>query len=115
MNTTQKTIQRERRRARIRAKISGTASCPRCAFFKSNTNVSAQLIDDSTGTTLLSASTNAFKKGTLTERAREAAQSLAKEAQKKNITEIVFDRGGFLYTGVVRTFADVLRENGLKF
>ncbi|WP_031542189.1 50S ribosomal protein L18 [Mesoplasma photuris] len=107
---------RKRRHYRVRNKISGTTSRPRLNVFKSNTNFYAQIIDDTTGTTLVSASTLKLSgnKGNI-EAAEKVAEEIAKLALSKNISEVVFDRGGYLYHGKVKAFADKAREAGLKF
>lgn len=106
-------------RRRIRKKISGVAERPRLAVFRSNTNIYAQLIDDSKGVTLASASSLvkaiAGNKVNKTEQARLVGQLIAKNANEKGITEVVFDRGGNLYHGRVKALADAAREGGLKF
>ncbi|GEL13250.1 50S ribosomal protein L18 [Lapidilactobacillus concavus] len=109
---------RQKRHTRVRAKISGTAERPRLNVFRSNKNIYAQLIDDVEGVTLASASTldkelNAT--GTKVEEAQQVGELIAKRAQAKNITEVVFDRGGYLYHGRVQALAESARENGLKF
>ncbi|WP_026389234.1 50S ribosomal protein L18 [[Acholeplasma] multilocale] len=108
---------RKRRHFRVRNKISGTTSRPRLNVFKSNTNFYAQIIDDTTGTTLVSASTLklGLKNGSNTESAVKVAEDIAKKAVAANIDTVVFDRGGYLYHGVVKAFAEAARENGLKF
>ena len=108
------TSTRDRRRKRIRAKISGSAARPRLAVYKSNTTVYAQLIDDATGKTLAAVSTKGLK-GNKTEAAKAAGVLLAKNAKAANILAVVFDRGGFIYTGRVRALADGAREGGLEF
>lgn len=107
--------QRIRKHKRIRAKISGTQDRPRCVVYKSNKALSAQLVDDTTGTTLLSVTTFTLQQGTKTEKARQLGEKMAKEALAKNITSIVFDRGGFEYTGIIKEFADTARKIGLAF
>lgn len=107
--------QRTRRHNRIRAKVKGTAARPRLAVFKSLSYMYAQLIDDTKGVTLASASDVGLKGKTKTERARLAGVELAKTAKEKKITDVVFDRGGFIYTGRVRAFAEGAREGGLSF
>ncbi|HEY1037443.1 MAG TPA: 50S ribosomal protein L18 [Candidatus Paceibacterota bacterium] len=105
---------RDRRRKRIRAKISGTAERPRLSVYKSNAYIYAQVIDDSKGVTLAAASSmNA--KGNKTEAAKAVGAELAKLAKSKGISKIVFDRGGFIFTGRVRALADGAREGGLEF
>lgn len=106
---------RERRHARIRAKVSGTTSLPRLSVFRSNRFIYAQLIDDSKGLTLASASDMALSGGTKSERAKKVGIALAKEAQAKKIEKVVFDRGGFLYRGRVQALAEGAREGGLVF
>lgn len=114
-NKMTKNEQRTRRHRRIRAKVSGTPARPRLAIFKSNTYFYAQLIDDVKGATLVAASDMGAKGKTKTERAKLAGATLAKEAIAKGIKAVVFDRGGFIYTGRVRAFADGAREGGLAF
>ncbi|OHA92240.1 MAG: 50S ribosomal protein L18 [Candidatus Zambryskibacteria bacterium RIFCSPLOWO2_02_FULL_51_21] len=97
---------RDRKRKKIRAKISGTALRPRLSVFKSNTAVYAQLVDDAAGKTLASA------KGT---DAAKVGNEIAKAASVKKINSVVFDRGGYVYTGKVRALAEAAREGGLKF
>ena len=106
---------RERRRKRIRSKIAGTEARPRLSVFKSNAFIYAQLIDDAAQVTLASASDMLDKKGTKMERAAAVGKKIAEVAQKKNITEIVFDRNGFKYSGRIKTLADSARAAGLKF
>jgi len=97
---------RSRRQARIRAKISGTSERPRLAVFKSNTAIYAQIIDDIKGVTLASASgADALKVGA----------EIAKSAKTKSLEKVVFDRGGYIYTGKVRALAESAREHGLQF
>ncbi|MBC8465193.1 MAG: 50S ribosomal protein L18 [Parcubacteria group bacterium] len=106
---------RIRRHARIRAKVSGTAECPRLSVSKSNTRLYAQLIDDVAGTTLLGVSDAGEKGANKTERARAAGATIAKLAKEKGIERVVFDRGGNLYIGRVRGLAEGAREGGLVF
>jgi large subunit ribosomal protein L18 len=106
---------RIRRHKRIRARVIGSAEKPRLAVFKSNKFIYAQLIDDAKGTTLASASDIKNAKGTKTERAAAIGATIAAEAKKHNITSIVFDRGGFRFTGRVKTLADAARAAGLNF
>ncbi len=116
INTKQE--QRTRRRNRIRAKIAGTATVPRLAVFKSLKHVQAQLIDDEKGVTLAavsSLSAKATKGKTKTDHAKAAGIELAKKAAEKKITKVVFDRGGYIYTGRVKALADGAREGGLIF
>ena len=115
MNTKVKKIKRDRRQKRIRAKISGTSVVPRLSIFKSNKYITIQLIDDDKGNTIASSSTKAMKGKTLKERAYEAGKDLALKATGKDIGKVVFDRGGYVYTGSVSSAADGAREGGLKF
>lgn len=110
-----KSEQRTRRHRRIRAKVIGTSERPRLAIFKSNSYLYAQLIDDTKGATLAAVSDMGLKGKTKTERAKLAGTALAKSAKEKGMKAVVFDRGGFIYTGRVRAFADGAREGGLVF
>ena len=109
-----KEIKREARHKRVRAKIKGTAERPRLSIFRSNKYIYAQLIDDEKGETLLSVDSRKIKK-TKTEAAREVGKLLAKEATKKKIKKIIFDRGGYKYHGRVKAVAEGAREEGLQF
>ena len=109
---------RLKRHKRVRAKISGTAACPRLAVYRSNANISAQIIDDVAGVTLASASTleKSFEGiGSNKAAARIIGKTIAERAAAKGITEVVFDRGGYLYHGRVSELAEGAREGGLKF
>ena len=112
-------VARVRRHKAIRAKISGTAETPRLNVFKSLNNIYAQIIDDTKGVTLVSASSldKEFegKNGGNIEAANEVGKLIAKKALEKNIEAVVFDRGGYLYHGRVAALADGAREGGLKF
>lgn len=110
-----KTEQRQRRHRRIRAKISGDSSRPRLSVFKSNNYIVAQLIDDTKGVTLAAVSDKGLKGKTKTLRAEEAGEALAKTSLAKGVTTVVFDRGGFIYTGRIRAFAEAARRGGLSF
>lgn len=114
-NRKNKTEKRERRHSRIRAKISGTQEVPRLNVFKSNTSIYAQIIDDTKGVTLASVSSAKITGKTGLERAEKAGEELAKSALKKKIEKVVFDRGGNIYTGQIKGFADGARKAGLKF
>lgn len=108
----------QRRHARIRAKVSGTSERPRLAVYKSNRYLHAQIIDDTAGKTLVSGSTKAEGKAKQTKKmdaAKALGLDLAKRAQAAGITTVVFDRGGFRYTGRVSMLAEAAREGGLKF
>ncbi len=115
MDTKIKKIQRDRRRKRIRSKVFGTAEKPRFSIFRSNKYISAQLIDDSKGVTLVSATTKGSKAKTTREKASEVGKMIAEGAKAKKIKAVVFDRGGYLYSGSVAAIADGAREAGLKF
>jgi len=116
MNSKEKTMRRIRRKNRVRAKVMGTAVRPRISIFRSNTQISAQLIDDEAQVTLASVSTAKQKGKTSSDRSREAGAELAKVAQEKKVaTNVVFDRGGYLYAGNIKVFADAAREAGLIF
>lgn len=106
---------RAKRHARVRAKISGTAQCPRLNVFRSAKNIYAQLIDDEKGITLASASSLKLENGGNKEGAREVGKLIAKNAAAAGITECVFDRGGYLYHGRVMELAEGAREGGLNF
>ena len=109
---------RLKRHKRVRAKISGTALRPRLNVFRSTNNIYAQLIDDVAGVTLASASTldkelNGY--GGNKEAAKKVGKLIAERAAQKNITEVVFDRGGYIFHGRVKELAEGAREGGLKF
>ncbi len=104
-----------RLKAKIRAKIFGTAERPRLSVFKSNKFIYAQVIDDAKGATIASASDVAVKKGTKVERAVQVGNMIAEKAKEKKITSVVFDRNGFNYTGRIKLLADEARKGGLNF
>jgi large subunit ribosomal protein L18 len=109
---------RKKRHGRVRAKISGTAERPRLNVYRSNKHIYAQLIDDAAGVTIASATTmeKGFEGSTgSTEAAVKIGETIAKRAVEKNVTKVVFDRGGYLYHGRVKALADAARENGLEF
>ena len=107
---------RTRIKAHIRHRVSGTAQKPRLTVFRSNTQIYAQLIDDVTGVTVAAASSLGLKeKVTKIEQAAKVGALVAKVAQEAGITEVVFDRNGYLYHGRVKQLADAAREAGLKF
>lgn len=114
-NLSIKTAKRERRHARVRAKLSGTSERPRLSVYKSNTRLIAQIIDDAAGKTIVSISSHTAKGKTPRERAEHAAADLAKLAVEKGVKAVVFDRGGFNYTGTIKAFADAARSAGLTF
>ena len=110
--------QRIKRHNRVRGKISGTAERPRLCVFRSEANIYAQIIDDVTGNTLVSASTveKAFEgNGGNCEAAKKIGAVIAERALQKGIEEVVFDRGGYIYHGRVKALAEGAREAGLKF
>ncbi len=110
-----KIARRIRVHRKIRTKVFGTKETPRLAVFRSNKFMYAQLIDDETHATILGVSDNKVKKGAKVMRAENVGAALAKEAKAKGITKIVFDRGGFSYTGRVKALADAARKGGLIF
>ncbi|MCD7775952.1 MAG: 50S ribosomal protein L18 [Firmicutes bacterium] len=113
-----KNAARVKRHERIRAHISGTAECPRLCVYRSNKHISAQIIDDVKGVTLVSASTQekTFEGiGSNKEAARKIGEIVGKRAIEKGIETVVFDRAGYLYHGRVSELADGARESGLKF
>ena len=109
------------RHARVRKKVSGTAEVPRLNVYRSLNHIYAQVIDDVAGNTLVSASTREkevaemVKGKTKTEAAKIVGETVAKRALEKNIEQVVFDRGGYLYTGRVQAVAEGARAAGLKF
>lgn len=110
--------ERERRHARVRNKVSGTADRPRLCVFRSNSNLYAQIIDDVAGNTLVQASTldkEVKTKLSNKEAAKEVGSLVAKRALEKNIKEVAFDRGGYIYHGVIKELAEAAREGGLTF
>ena len=110
-----KKARRVSRHNRIRSRVAGTAEKPRLAVFKSNTSLYAQLIDDTTGNTLVALDTRKLKGDGLVARASVLGTEMAKLAKSKGIEVVVFDRGGFRYQGAIATLADAAREGGLKF
>lgn len=121
INKIDKNEERLRRHARVRKKISGTAEAPRMSVFRSLKHIYVQLIDDNKGVTLCSASTEQkdvaakVAKLTKTEAAKVVGKTVAEKAKKLGIETVVFDRGGYLYTGRVQALADGAREAGLNF
>lgn len=117
-----KAQKRIRLKKKIRTKIMGTAKCPRLSVFRSNNYIYTQMIDDSKGVTIASASDQPrvkagmeIKKGTKTERAVSVGTNIAKISITKGIKSCIFDRNGFKYTGRVKALADSARKGGLKF
>ena len=106
------------RHKRVRAKVSGTAECPRLNVFRSLNHIYAQIIDDEKGVTLVAASTmdkDCEGYGGNKEAAKKVGLAIAKKAAEKGITTVVFDRGGYVYQGRIKELADGAREGGLKF
>ncbi len=106
---------RNKIKARIRGRISGTAQRPRLCVFRSNKQIYAQLIDDQAGNTLVSASSKGIDKGTKCEIAAQVGEIVAKKALEAGIDTVVFDRNGFLFHGRIKSLADGARKGGLKF
>ncbi len=117
MALSKKVERRAKIKRRIRKKVFGTSEAPRLSVFRSNKQMYAQIIDDVTGTTLVSASSykNKKAKGTKIEQASIVGKELAEKAIKAGIEKVVFDRNGYLYHGRVKSLADSAREGGLKF
>lgn len=115
---TNRKMERTRRHIRVRRKIAGTAERPRLCVYRSNTNLYVQIIDDVAGKTLVSCSTldkEVKTKHSNKEAAKEVGTLIAKKATAKKIETVVFDRGGYIYHGVVKALAEAAREGGLKF
>ena len=114
-----KLVQRQKIRYRIRKKVSGVATKPRLSVFRSNSDIYAQLIDDTQGVTLVAASSRdkdiAAQKGTKTEKSKLVGAAIAQKATALGISNVVFDRGGNLYHGRVKAVAEGAREAGLQF
>ena len=121
INKVNKNDAREKRHQRIRNKISGTSQCPRLSVYRSNVAIYAQIIDDTKGITLVSASSldkdleKELKGKSKTEQATLVGEAVAKKALKAKIKNVVFDRGGYIYTGRVQALADGARSAGLEF
>lgn len=115
---TDRQMERRRRHIRVRRKISGTAERPRLCVYRSNSNLYVQIIDDVAGNTLVQASTldkEIKEKHANKVAAKEVGTLIAKRAAEKKIETVVFDRGGYIYHGVVKELAEAAREGGLKF
>ncbi|MGI6607868.1 MAG: 50S ribosomal protein L18 [Erysipelotrichaceae bacterium] len=108
---------RIRRHIRVRTKVSGTTDTPRLNVFRSNAHIHSQIIDDTTGKTLIAVSSVGMKlaNGGNIEAAKQVGKEIAKRALKKGIDKVVFDRGGYLYHGRVKALAEGAREAGLQF
>ena len=114
MAVTNKLSRREKIKYSIRKKLSGTEARPRLCVFRSNSEIYAQIIDDITHKTLASVASLKVT-GTKTDQAKAVGTAIAEKAKAANITQVVFDRNGFLYHGRVKALADAARENGLQF
>lgn len=111
---------RQHRKIRIRKKIAGTPERPRLVIFRSNAHIYAQIVNDQEGSTLLSASTLSLKKQEPglhcnIAGAQRVGQEIARLAKEKNISQVVFDRNGYIYHGRIKAVADAAREGGLEF
>lgn len=100
---------------RVRNKVSGTTECPRMSVFRSNKQIYVQIINDTTGTTLVAASSLGMETMPKKEQAAKVGELIAKKALEAGITTVVFDRNGYLYHGRVKEVADAARNGGLKF
>ena len=113
-----KNLMRIKRHRKIRQNLSGTETAPRLCVFRSNSAIYAQIIDDVAGVTLVSASTLdkevKIKKSNI-EAAKEVGTLVAKRALEKNIKQVVYDRGGYIYHGIIKQIAESAREGGLEF
>ncbi|MBR3357784.1 MAG: 50S ribosomal protein L18 [Solobacterium sp.] len=117
LKKTKKNEERIRRHKRVRRIVNGTPDRPRLNVFRSNANIYAQVIDDTTGTTLCAASSLELKleNGGNIEAAKKVGEAIANKCKEKNIDSVRFDRGGYVYHGRVQALADAAREAGLKF
>ncbi len=117
LKKTKKNVERLRRHARVRRVVSGTPDCPRLNVFRSNKQIYAQVIDDTTGNTLCASSSLVLKleNGGNIDAAKKVGEDIAKKCLDANITSVRFDRGGYVYHGRVQALADAAREAGLKF
>jgi large subunit ribosomal protein L18 len=115
MNVRPTNPSRKRRQMQIRKSVSGTSDRPRLAVFRSNKYIYAQVIDDTIGATLVSASDVAVKKGNKTEKATQVGEAIAKAALKSKIEKVVFDRAGYKFHGRVKALAEAARAAGLQF
>ena len=110
-----KAEKRKRRHRKVRAKVIGTAKRPRLCIFKSNKYIYTQIIDDEKQKTLASASSLKMKANGLLEKAEKIGEEIAKKAKDLKIKKVVFDRGGYIFTGRVKAFAESARKGGLEF
>ena len=117
LKKTKKNEERLRRHARVRRVVRGTPDCPRLNVYRSNKQIYAQVIDDTTGRTLAASSSLLLKleNGSNVEAARKVGEDIAKKCKEANIESVRFDRGGYVYHGRVQALADGAREAGLKF
>ena len=110
-----KEVRRQKRKMRVRGKVTGLSLRPRLSVFRSNQHIYAQLIDDQLGKTLAAASDLTIKKGSKSEKATEVGKEVAKIAKSKKLESVVFDRNGYKYHGRIKAIADGAREGGLIF
>ncbi len=119
MNPKVKTARRQRIRFGIRQKISGTSQKPRLSVYRSNSDIYVQLIDDTNGATIASSSTKdkdiKAQSGNKSEKSKLVGAAIARKAVDLGVKEVIFDRGGYLYHGRVKSVADGAREAGLQF
>lgn len=115
MKKPSKVESRNRRHKRIRAKVRGTEAMPRLSVFRSNKYISAQIINDEKGVTLVSAHSKDVKGKTMMEKSEAVGVMIGEAAKAKKIAKVVFDRGGFIYTGNVKALAEGARKAGLEF
>ena len=118
MATSKKVLRRDKIRKRVRKNIEGTSNCPRLAVFRSNKQIYAQLIDDVNGKTLAHASSSTMKEAqnvAKIDQAKMVGTKIAEAAKAAGVEEVVFDRGGYLFHGRVKSLAEGAREAGLKF
>lgn len=115
MSLPKKLIDRHRRKKRIRAKVTGTATRPRMSVYRSLGRISVQLIDDASGTTVAAATTKELKAKSNTEGAKKLGELIAKKAKDAKITAVVFDRNSYKYHGRVQQLAEAARAGGLQF
>jgi len=115
-NTSQKTVRRQKRHRRIRARVVGTAEKPRLSVYRSNKHMYAQLINDEAGETLVSASSLELGLDEpLMQSAKTVGKTIAERGKEAGVSKVVFDRGGYNYTGLIETLAYAPRDNRLKF
>jgi large subunit ribosomal protein L18 len=115
INKASKNSQRQLRHTRIRKTLSGSSLRPRLSVFRSNTGIYAQVIDDTKGVTLVASSSKVLKIGKTLAAAKQIGTDIAKKALEKGITQVVFDRSGYIYHGRIKALADAAREAGLVF